>query len=79
MSKLTKETNIKIVRATALNPKKQYILIFNKGDMTWEIVKQMGSILNKSGIKCLSVVIDGDPKAVKIIEVTSNKPTKGKL
>jgi hypothetical protein len=51
-----------------LQPGKKYLLIFNRGDITEADRRRLSEALNRQGADSVSVIINGNPKDVKLIE-----------
>lgn len=59
-----------------LQPGKKYLLIFNRGDITEADRRHLSEALNHEGMNGVSVLINGDPKDVKVIEDNRDATTQ---
>lgn len=61
---------VRLVKATTfeLDPDKLYVMLFDRRGITREDIESLGDQLTKMGIKGVSVMLNGDPGSVRIIE-----------
>lgn len=57
-----------------LDPKKFYLIIFDRRHITREDASNLQNYMKQQGVQGVSVLVNGDPQSVKIIEQNKKRP-----
>lgn len=70
-------TKVELVKGEAfeLKPGKKYLLIFSQGSISKRTALDVAEALGAYEVEGVQVLVDGDPKDVKIIEDNRNATT----
>lgn len=68
-----KQSPVKIINATSLDPTKKYLIIFNKHDMTMENGRILMNRIYDMGIESIGIGLETNDGEVKIIELPNKE------